>query len=124
MLAKRVLIVDDDADIRDLLFSALAEDGYEGVQACDGREALAVVERWRPDVIVLDLMMPGMDGWTFARRLREGPLPSTIPILVLSAAHDLGGKARAVDAAEVVSKPFDLEMLLPKIARMAGASPT
>ena len=70
-IQKRVLVVDDDASIRELLSTALEEDGYEVVPAVNGQDALAVCERWRPDVIVLDLMMPVMDGWTFAKRLRE-----------------------------------------------------
>ena len=67
---KRVLVVDDDASIRELLSTALEDDGYEVVPAINGADALSVCERWRPDVIVLDLMMPIMDGWTFAKRLR------------------------------------------------------
>ena len=59
---KRVLVVDDDASIRELLSSALEDDGYEVVPAVNGADALSVCERWRPDVIVLDLMMPVMDG--------------------------------------------------------------
>ena len=115
---KRVLVVDDDASIRDLLSTALEDDGYEVMPAANGQDALSVCERWRPDVIVLDLMMPVMDGWTFAKRLRER---HEIPIVVLSAATDLERHARTVGAAEVVGKPFDLDQLLPKVARAAEA---
>ncbi len=113
---KRVLVVDDDASIRELLATALEDDGYEVVPARNGQDALAVCERWRPDVIVLDLMMPIMDGWTFAKRLRER---DEIPIVVLSAANDLARHAKSVGATEVVGKPFDLDQLLPKVARAA-----
>jgi CheY-like chemotaxis protein len=88
------------------------------VPAANGQDALSVCERWRPDVIVLDLMMPVMDGWTFAKRLRER---DEIPIVVLSAANDLARHAKSVGAAEVVGKPFDLDQLLPKVARAAEA---
>jgi two-component system chemotaxis response regulator CheY len=115
---KRVLVVDDDASIRELLSTALEDDGYEVVPARNGEDALSVCERWRPDVIVLDLMMPVMDGWTFAKRLRER---DTIPIVVLSAANDLERHARTVGATDVVGKPFDLDQLLPKVARAAEA---
>jgi len=115
---KRVLVVDDDPSIRELLSTALEDDGYEVMPAANGQDALSVCERWRPDVIVLDLMMPVMDGWTFAKRLRER---HEIPIVVLSAATDLQRHASTVGAAEVVGKPFDLDQLLPKVARAAEA---
>jgi CheY-like chemotaxis protein len=115
---KRVLVVDDDANIRELLSTALEDDGYEVVPAVNGQDALSIVERWRPDVIVLDLMMPVMDGWTFAKRLRER---DEIPIVVLSAATDLARHAKSVGAADGVAKPFDLDQLLPKVARAAEA---
>jgi len=115
-VAKRVLVVDDDASIREMLSTALEDDGYEVVPAINGEDALSVCTRWRPDVIVLDLMMPVMDGWTFAKRLRE---TDEIPIVVLSAATDLVRQAKSLGAAAVVGKPFDLDQLLPKVARAA-----
>ena len=118
-IQKRVLVVDDDPSIRELLSTALEEDGYEVVPAVNGQDALAVCERWRPDVIVLDLMMPVMDGWTFAKRLRER---DEIPIVVLSAATDLARHAKTIGAAAVIGKPFDLDQLLPKVARAAEAA--
>ena len=117
-IGKRVLVVDDDASIRELLSTVLEDDGYEVVPAANGEDALAVCSRWRPDVIVLDLMMPVMDGWTFAKRLRER---DDIPIVVLSAANDLERHAKSVSAIEVIGKPFDLDQLIPKVARARNA---
>jgi len=117
-IGKRVLVVDDDASIRELLSTVLEDDGYEVVPAANGEDALAVCARWRPDVIVLDLMMPVMDGWTFAKRLRER---DDIPIVVLSAANDLDRHAKSVGAREVIGKPFDLDQLIPKVARAGRA---
>jgi CheY-like chemotaxis protein len=117
-VGKRVLVVDDDASIRELLSTVLEDDGYEVVPAKNGQDALAVCDRWRPDVIVLDLMMPVMDGWTFAKRLHER---DDIPIVVLSAVTDLARHAKTLGAKEVVGKPFDLDQLLPKVARAAEA---
>ena len=111
-------MVDDDPDIRELLVSVLTDDGYAVAAAGDGREALATLERWPADVVVLDLMMPVMDGWTFAERMRE---KWAIPIIVISAATDLLRHAGRVGAAEIVPKPFDIESLLPRIARLANA---
>jgi len=118
-----VLVVDDDPDIRELLFTALEDEGFEVVPAGNGREALAIIRTFRPDVIVLDLMMPVMDGWQFASELRirdEGD--EDIPIVLLSAARDLRAHAEALSAAEIIEKPFDLADLLPKIARVASAA--
>lgn len=115
----RVLVVDDDPDIRDLLISVLSDDGYEAESARNGRDALEVLDRWPADVIVLDLMMPVMDGWTFAKRMKE---KWSIPFVVLSAATDVTRHAELMGAADVVAKPFDLEQLLPCIARVIGRS--
>ena len=113
---RRVLVVDDDPDIRELLVTALADDGYIAESAQNGRDALDVLERFDADVVVLDLMMPVMDGWTFAERMKER---RAIPIVVLSAARDLARHASQLGAADVVTKPFDLETLLPTIERVA-----
>jgi two-component system chemotaxis response regulator CheY len=117
---KRVLVVDDDPDIRELLFTALEDEGFEVVPAGNGQEALAIIATFRPDVIVLDLMMPVMDGWQFAREMRARD--EDIPIVLLSAARDLGTHAKALSAADIIEKPFDLSELLPKIARVASAA--
>ena len=118
-VGNRVLVVDDDPDIRALLVTALADDGYLAESAQNGRDALEVLDHFDADVVVLDLMMPVMDGWTFAARMKER---RAIPIVVLSAASDLTRQAANLGAADVVRKPFDLETLLPTIARVAGAS--
>jgi DNA-binding response OmpR family regulator len=116
---KRVLVVDDDPDIRELLFTALEDEGFEVVPAGNGQEALAVIKSFRPDVIVLDLMMPVMDGWQFVQEMRARD--EDIPIVLLSAARDLKTHAKALAAADIIEKPFDLAELLPKIARVASA---
>src|SRR2546429_8406175 len=93
---KRVLVVDDDPDIRELLFTALEDEGFEVVPAGNGQEALAIIETFRPDVIVLDLMMPVMDGWQFAAELPARD--EDIPTILLSPAPDLPRPPKAPSA--------------------------
>lgn len=112
-----MLVVDDDTSIRELLHTALAEEGYDVKLAVDGQDALDVIERWLPDVIVLDLMMPILDGWAVARRVHE---TCGVPIIALSAVTELQRHATALGVNEFVQKPFDLDALLPKISRAAG----
>lgn len=119
---RRVLVVDDDPDIRDLLVSVLIDDGYEAASARNGREALDILDSFPADAVILDLMMPVMDGWTFAEHLRQRDRRP--PIVVLSAATDVRRHAEKVGATDVIPKPFDIEMLLPRIARVTAGGPT
>ncbi len=114
-----MLVVDDDASIREMLHAALVDEGYDVMSATDGKDALAVLERWVPDVIVLDLMMPVMDGWTLARRVRAS---YAVPIIALSAVNELPRHATALGLSDFVAKPFDLDKLLPKISRAVSVT--
>jgi CheY-like chemotaxis protein len=121
---RRILVVDDDALIRDMLAVALGDEGYTVEVAANGRAALDLLERWLPEVIVLDLMMPVMDGVTF--RVTQQALPSAaaeIPVIVLSAAHEVRQRAERLQAAAVFAKPFDLGALLDAIALLTTADP-
>ena len=117
---RRILVVDDDPSIQGFLAEALTDEGYEVRTAANGREALAILREWRPDLILLDLMMPEMDGWAFRGEQRVMPGVSDVPVIVLSAARDLNAKTRDLDPAEVFSKPFDLEALLGTISRLTA----
>ena len=114
----RVLVVDDDALIRDTLATALGDEGYAVRVAHNGRAALVTIESWRPDVIVLDLMMPVMDGQTFRAAQRSVADTAQIPVIVLSATHEVHGRAANLGAAAIFAKPFDLGALLEVIARL------
>jgi len=116
----RVLVVDDDALIRDTLATALSDEGYAVRVAGDGRAALATLGEWRPDVIVLDLMMPVMDGRAFRTAQRAAPVTADIPIIVLSAAHNVQARAADLEAAAVFPKPFDLGALLDAVEHAVG----
>ena len=115
-----VLVVDDDPDIRALLVDVLSDEGYEARAANNGRDALAVIDDWHVDAIVLDLMMPVMDGWTFVEKLHASD--RRIPIVILSAATQLEKHSASLGAIDFIPKPFDIEMLLPRIARMTGGA--
>jgi CheY-like chemotaxis protein len=111
-----ILIVEDDPDVRALLYEVLAEDGYEVSAARDGADAIAQLRKRRPDAILLDLMMAGLDGWDFLSLYRQLPGPHAPVIVVTAAAR--GGIERAHDhgADAVVTKPFSVDRLLDLVA--------
>ena len=80
-----MLVVDDDPDIRELLFTALEDEGFEVVPAANGQEGLAIIRTFHPDVIILDLMMPTMDGFEFMDQLRGRRGWQDIPVVVITA---------------------------------------
>ncbi len=116
----RILVVDDDPSIRGFLAEALADEGYDVQTASNGQEALAVVSQWQPDVILLDLMMPVMDGWGFREAQRRIERLAAVPIIVLSATRDLPARAEQLEPAQVFSKQIDLDTLLTTIQEMTG----
>jgi two-component system chemotaxis response regulator CheY len=120
----RVLVVDDDESIRRLIELALTQEGYEVVTAAEGRAALAEAARQPPRLILLDIRMPVLDGWGFARAYRAGPPPHA-PIVVLTAARDAAEAAVRIGAEACLAKPFELSALYATVARVAapGAQP-
>ncbi len=114
---RRILLVDDDPDIREALAEALAADGNDVRTAENGRAALASARADRPDVIVLDLMMPVMNGWEFRRIQRDDADLAGIPVIVISA----GRPGRDLDAAAFLPKPFPLDAILDAVERCAAA---
>ena len=110
-----LLVVDDEPNIRDLLASSLRFAGFEVSIAGDGNGALKTVEKTSPDLVVLDVMLPDMDGFTVARRLRERDV--TTPILFLTARDDMADKVQGltVGGDDYVTKPFGLEEVVARI---------
>jgi CheY-like chemotaxis protein len=107
-----VLVVDDERLIRDVLGELLRDAGYEVANAENGSVALAVLETRLVDVILLDLMMPVMDGLAFRARLLDNPGLANIPVIVLSASYDVVAHLGLVSPASHLSKPFDLKDVL------------
>ena len=110
-----ILVVDDEPGIRAVLASSLEFEGYAVRTANDGRAALAEVERGRPDLVVLDVLMPGMDGLTACRRLRAAD--PHLPVLMLTARDLTGDRVAGLDAGadDYLAKPFELDELLARV---------
>ncbi len=119
-MSHKVLVVDDEADIRKFITAVLNKRGYETVTAADGREALTVVERERPDVIILDLQMPNQTGTDFFRRLSKDDDLSAIPVIVVSG---LAGRHLAVrEPFAVFDKPIDPDEFGETVDRAVGVA--
>jgi two-component system, OmpR family, response regulator len=115
-----VLVVDDDPAIRGLVGDALRQEGYLVDLAAHGREALEAMRARRPSTVVLDLMMPVMDGFTFMEACHKEQLFENVPIVVLSAAHDALQRIRDVPIHACIAKPFDLDELIRTVGQFAS----
>jgi two-component system, chemotaxis family, chemotaxis protein CheY len=119
-----ILVVDDDPDILEALSEILEAEGFEIRRARNGKEALERLEPAPPQLILLDLMMPVMDGWEFAQRMRQKPVAiSSIPLIVLSADRNVGSKALEIGAVGHLAKPFELNDLLEMVRRALKEGP-
>jgi CheY-like chemotaxis protein len=120
---KRILVVEEQELNLDLLVQLL-EDRYEVLTARDGAAGIAAAERERPDLILMDLSMPVVDGWEATRRLKANPQLKHIPIIALSA-HAMAGdeqKARACGCDDYLTKPLDEDLLFSKLEWYLGAT--
>jgi DNA-binding response OmpR family regulator len=105
-----VLIVEDDEDLREMMAHLLTLEGFDAATASNGREALDYLQTAKPELILLDLMMPVMDGWEFRRQQQADPKLAPVPVIVLSALDQ--ARATNVDAAAFLKKPLDFDHLL------------
>ena len=123
----RVLVVDDEPDLRDLLRMSLGLAGHDVSVASDGHKGLASAREQRPDVVVLDVMMPGLDGWTVLSSLKSDPDPSisSIPVLMLTArAEDLDMVRGGIEGAiRYLTKPFAISDLRQAVADAVAGGP-
>jgi CheY-like chemotaxis protein len=111
-----VLVVDDDPAIRESVAEILELEGYAPMTAGNGQEALAVVAQTAPDLVLLDMRMPIMDGWSFAREI--APRRAGLKLLVMTAAQDAEAWANQVQADGFLAKPFDLDVMLAEVHRL------
>jgi DNA-binding response OmpR family regulator len=114
--SKTILVIDDDRDLLTLVAFILESEHYHVMMASDGREGLARVAEQMPDLILLDMKMPVMNGWEFAREL-QATYEICPPIVVLTAAEDARKRAMEVGAAAWIGKPFDLDALVAVVAK-------
>jgi CheY-like chemotaxis protein len=107
-----VLVVEDDESTREMLMTDLQLCGIPAVSAGNGREALDLMKRERPCVVLLDLMMPVMDGEAFRRRQLQDPDLSSVPVILLSARHDVPKRAEVLHTDGWIRKPFDIDKVV------------
>ena len=119
---KKILVIEDN-ELNMELVTQLLEDDYEVVAATDGAAGLDAALRLRPDLILMDLSLPVLDGWEATRRLRSDPLLGRTPVIALSAHASAADAQRALDAGcdAYVTKPIDEQVLLREISRLLGS---
>jgi len=113
----RILIVDDEPAVADLIEAALVGEGYTVAIARDGVQGLMLARDWSPDLILMDVMLPGVDGGTAIRRLKNDPATADIPIVAMSAGRNIRRQSdELTDADAALAKPFDIDALLAQVA--------
>jgi len=122
----KILIAEDSATIRRLVAARLAADGYDVVEAADGEEAVALARTCHPDLLILDKVMPKLDGFEVVRSLREDPATRSVPIVMLTGSTDeedvLGGLGLGVE--EYMPKPFSPRELSARVRRTLNRAAT
>ena len=116
--APLVLVVDDDDRLREFVRVNLEMDGYSVREAANAEEGLAALEEESPDLILLDVMMPGMDGWEMLQRVQERH--GTIPVVMFSGKVDASGEAEERGASGFIAKPFDPQQLVDRAKQIVG----
>lgn len=125
MADPKVLIVDDEPDVVALIERTLSSDGFDVVKAYDGIGALDLVSTEKPDLVLLDLMMPMMSGYEVCQQLKSNPQTRDIPVVCLSSAHTPDARAHSlkVGAVELITKPFFPQELIAQIRRHLPQAP-
>ena len=121
----KLLVVEDNEMNRDMLSRRLIRRGYEVVLALDGAQGVAMVRSEAPDLVLMDMSLPVLDGWEATRRIKGDPGTRSVPVIALTSHAMAGDEARARSAGcdDFDTKPIDLERLLGKIERWLGRAP-
>ena len=119
----KILIVDDDLTITELMKALMIMEGYEPSVVNDSTKALDIAASFQPDLITMDLMMPGISGFDLCEQLRQDPRFAKLPILIVSAKDDPGTKDRAMrtGADDYLTKPFNIDELLQRVRALTGS---
>jgi len=123
-VARTILVIDDEPELVKLLDYNLSKAGYLVLSARDGESGLAAARKHAPDAIILDVMMPGLDGWEVCKRLRQDPSTSALPVLMLTAKADEGDRVLGLElgADDYVGKPFGVRELLARVKALLRRS--
>lgn len=121
----KILLVEDNDLNRDMLTRRLTKRGYEVVTATDGEQGLVLAQAEQPDVVLMDMSLPGIDGWETTRRLRAGAGTAAIPVIALTAHAMAGDRERALEAGcdDYDTKPVEMDRLLLKIESLTRPRP-
>lgn len=116
-MAARILVVEDEPSVSDLIEAVLTGEGYTVATARDGAQGLMLARDWNPDLILMDIMLPSVDGSTAIRRLKSDVETSGIPIVAMSAGRTIRSQSEALAEADAaLAKPFDIDALLAQVA--------
>jgi CheY-like chemotaxis protein len=114
-VGSRILVVEDQHDVAELIQVVLRGEGHTVAVARDGAQGLMLSRDWKPDLILMDIMLPGVDGGTLIARLRQEPETADVPIIAMSASRTLRDRTEELEADALLSKPFDVDALLVQV---------
>lgn len=114
-VSARILVVEDQEDVAQLIDVVLKGEGYTVAIARDGAQGLMLSRDWKPDLILMDIMLPGVDGGTLISRLRREVETADLPIIAMSASRTLRDRTPELEADALLSKPFDVDALLVQV---------
>lgn len=116
----KVLVIEDDENVRLIIGLALEKEGYEVLSVPGGEEALEKIVDFAPDLVILDIMMPAMDGWEVLNLLKSNPVTENIPVCILSAKDEVRDMMYAMQkgVADYITKPFTRKLLLERVAEL------
>ena len=122
-MKKNILFVDDEVDVLDLVTIRLKNAGYEIIEAVDAEEAMNILQKTSPDLILLDMLLPKMQGDELCKKLKSDDKYKNIPVILFTASAirpNLPGEMKAIGADDCILKPFDPEELLGKVKKFIG----
>ena len=121
-MPKKILVLDDDNDILEILSFLLVEEGYEIMTVNCGDNVFVDINAFKPDLLLMDVMLAGMDGRSICKKIKETKLTCLLPVILISGTHDLAASLHQAGAPnDFIAKPFDIENLLIKIEQCLAA---